>query len=111
MRGPDAKTSSLFSYVSLEGRVPRDHPLRDHRQFLDGILRELSPRDDVKAARPRRHDHGARREAAIRGCGMNVEIDSHGQVASGAGRSRPGKPRSLAGVACPYRTAICRGMR
>jgi len=44
MRGRDERSASLFSYVSLEDRVPRDHPLRDHRKFLDGILRELSPR-------------------------------------------------------------------
>jgi transposase len=44
MRGADAKSSTLFSYVSLEDRVPKDHPLRDHRTFLDKILHELSPR-------------------------------------------------------------------
>jgi transposase len=44
MRGADAKSSRLFSYVSLEDRVPKDHPLRDHRSFLDNILHELSPR-------------------------------------------------------------------
>jgi transposase len=43
MRGADIKSSSLFSYVSLEDRIPQDHPLRDYRRFLDGILRELSP--------------------------------------------------------------------
>jgi transposase len=44
MRGPDARSSSLFSYVHLEDRVPKDHPLRDYRKFLDGILVGLSPR-------------------------------------------------------------------
>jgi transposase len=44
MRGADVKSSSMFSYVSLEDRVPKDHPLRDHRKFLDKILLELSPR-------------------------------------------------------------------
>ncbi len=43
MRGADEKSSSMFSYVSLEDRVPTGHPLRDYRRFLDGILRELSP--------------------------------------------------------------------
>ncbi len=46
MRGADVKSSSLFSYVSLEERIPPDHPLRDYRQFLDKILRELSPSFD-----------------------------------------------------------------
>jgi len=44
MRGWDLQPSSLFSYVSLEDRIPREHPLRDYRKFLDTILRELSPR-------------------------------------------------------------------
>jgi transposase len=44
MRGPDARSSSLFSYVALEDRVPKDHPLRDYRTFLDRILVQLSPR-------------------------------------------------------------------
>ncbi|MGH8525601.1 MAG: IS5 family transposase [Gammaproteobacteria bacterium] len=44
MRGEDAKSTSMFSYVALEDRIPADHPLRDHRKFLDTVLRELSPR-------------------------------------------------------------------
>ena len=44
MRGEDARSSSLFSYVDLEDRVPQDHPLRDYRRTLDKILAELSPR-------------------------------------------------------------------
>jgi transposase len=42
MRGADIQTGSLFSYVSLEDRIPQDHPLRDYRRFLDAVLRELS---------------------------------------------------------------------
>jgi transposase len=34
----------MFSYVSLEQRVPRDHPLRPIREMVDEALRELSPR-------------------------------------------------------------------
>lgn len=43
MRGSDEKARVLFSFVDLEDRVPKDHPLRDYRKFLDGILRDLSP--------------------------------------------------------------------
>jgi len=43
MRGADIRTGSLFSYVSLEDRIPADHPLRDYRKFLDAVLQELSP--------------------------------------------------------------------
>ena len=43
MRGSDEKARVLFSFVNLEDRVPKDHPLRDHRKFLDRILHDLSP--------------------------------------------------------------------
>ena len=35
MRGSDAEAGSLFSYVDLEARVPRDHPLRLIRSLAD----------------------------------------------------------------------------
>lgn len=34
----------MFSYVSPEQRVPKDHPLRPIRRMVDEALRELSPR-------------------------------------------------------------------
>jgi transposase len=42
MRGDDNRPDSMFSYVSAEQRVPRDHPLRPIRQLVDEILREMS---------------------------------------------------------------------
>jgi transposase len=42
MRGDDQPPDSMFSYVSPEQRVPRDHPLRPIRQLVDDILREMS---------------------------------------------------------------------
>jgi hypothetical protein len=33
----------VFSYVSLEQRVPADHPLRAIRKLVDAALQELSP--------------------------------------------------------------------
>lgn len=44
MRGEDRQQSGLFSYVSAEARIPRDHPLRTIRQFVDRALTTLSPR-------------------------------------------------------------------
>src|SRR5688572_6777953 len=41
MRGNDGKQSELFSYVSLEARVPQDHPLRPIRAMVDRALQEL----------------------------------------------------------------------
>ena len=42
MRGWDAKIEALFSYVSCEARVPRDHPLRPIRRIVDEALAALS---------------------------------------------------------------------
>ena len=36
----------MFSYVSLEQRVPSDHPLRAVRKLTDAVLRTLSPEFD-----------------------------------------------------------------
>ena len=44
MRGADEQTGSMFSYVSLEERVPQDHPLRAIRRITDRALERLSPR-------------------------------------------------------------------
>src|SRR5215471_3139550 len=43
MRGWDAKSDALFSYVSCEARVPKDHPLRPIRRIGDEALAALSP--------------------------------------------------------------------
>jgi transposase len=44
MRGADEQSGSMFSYVSLEERVPQDHPLRAIRRITDRALERLSPR-------------------------------------------------------------------
>lgn len=44
MRGKDEQQLDVFSYVSPEQRVPRDHPLRPLRAMTDEALRELQPR-------------------------------------------------------------------
>jgi transposase len=43
MRGKDQRSEVLFSYVSLETRIPADHPLRAIREVVDEALRKLSP--------------------------------------------------------------------
>jgi transposase len=42
MRGDDREPESMFSYVSAEQRVPKDHPLRAIRTLVDEILRAMS---------------------------------------------------------------------
>jgi transposase len=41
MRGNDEQQEVVFSYVSAEERVPRDHPLRGIRAMVDAALRDL----------------------------------------------------------------------
>src|SRR5260370_40555007 len=43
MRGGDVKQTSVFSYVSLEARVPQNHPLRRIREMVDTALVGMSP--------------------------------------------------------------------
>ncbi len=43
MRGGDERTGSMFSYVDLEARVGKDHPLRTIRSLVNEALSALSP--------------------------------------------------------------------
>src|SRR5678815_852058 len=46
MRGEDQQQNHIFSYLSPEARVRKDHPLRAIRAMMDEILTELSRRFD-----------------------------------------------------------------
>ena len=46
MRGDDTQQGGMFSYITLEQRVPQDHPLRPIRKMVDRILVEMSPEFD-----------------------------------------------------------------
>jgi transposase len=50
MRGSDERSGSLFSYVDLEARVRRDHPLRPIRKIANAALSDLS--EDFAALYP-----------------------------------------------------------
>src|SRR3954452_7395391 len=55
MRGDDQQQFGVFSYVSLEDRVPLDHPLRAVRKAMDEIFRAMSKEFDglyAKTGRP-----------------------------------------------------------
>jgi transposase len=46
MRGSESQQGSMFSYVDLESRIPRSHPLRRIRRLVDKALGEMSARFD-----------------------------------------------------------------
>jgi transposase len=46
MRGDERVQDGMFSYVTLEQRVPQDHPLREIRRVTDVVLRSLSDEFD-----------------------------------------------------------------
>jgi transposase len=46
MRGDEKQQGGMFSYVSIEERVPPDHPLRAIRRLVDQILARMSKRFD-----------------------------------------------------------------
>lgn len=55
MRGSDQQQGEVFSYLSPESRVRKDHPLRAIRTMVDEVLEKLSPEFDrmyAKQGRP-----------------------------------------------------------
>ena len=44
MRGTDQRSGSLFSYVDIEARVPKEHPLRGVRELVNRALSKLDKR-------------------------------------------------------------------
>ena len=51
MRGADYQQSGIFSYISAEKRVPKDHPLRAIRAMVDVALRNMGPQFDAMYAK------------------------------------------------------------
>ena len=51
MRGRQTLQGGIFSYVSLESRIPEDHPLRAMRRLVDTALKRLSRHLDAIYAR------------------------------------------------------------
>jgi hypothetical protein len=53
----------MFSYVSVDARVPADHPIRKLRELVDGMLAEkdgLFEQRYAKTGRPSRIDDAVR---------------------------------------------------
>ena len=43
MRGKERRQDTMFSYVSMEDRIPQNHPLRGIRKLVEEVLKALSP--------------------------------------------------------------------
>jgi len=54
MRGDDLHQDAMFSYLSPEARVPKDHPLRPVRQMVNQALRALSSDFQARYSREER---------------------------------------------------------
>ena len=99
MRGWDVKSDVLFSYVSCEARVPKDHPLRPIRQIVDKALATLSPEFE-KAVRQTRPALDSAGETASRFAVAGVLLGALGAAADGAARLQSAVPlvcRAVAG--------------
>lgn len=42
MRGQKTPQTDMFSYIPLENRVPKDHPLRKMKEIIDDVLAKMS---------------------------------------------------------------------
>ena len=59
MRGDERIQGGMFSYVSLEQRVPQGHPLRAVRELTDKVLRRLDAEFDALYAVDRAGVHSS----------------------------------------------------
>ncbi|TWB87344.1 IS4 family transposase [Synechococcus sp. Ace-Pa] len=88
MRGHQERSGSLFSYVSIEERIPASHPLRRIRKLADQALDRLNPTfcDLLCRGRPAL---GAARATAAGLVAAGVLRDSIGAAAFGAAPLQP----------------------
>src|SRR5229473_2470540 len=91
MRGPDEKQGEVFSYVPLEDRIPRDHPLRRIRPMVDRGLQEMWSHFEALYARRGRPGVGRdgvhQESGAADGRGRLAALAGGGAAAGGGTRS------------------------
>ena len=66
MRGSDAASGALFSYVDMEARVPATHPLRTIRTIVNEVLAALDTEFEALYEGIGRQSVAPEREAAIK---------------------------------------------
>ncbi len=88
MRGSDDSSGSLFSYVDVESRIRRDHPLRRIREMVNAALAALD--GDFEALYPRRLGRPSiPPERLLRAMLLQVFYGLRSEPADGADRVRP----------------------
>ena len=80
MRGEDHKQSAMFSYISLEQRIPLDHPVRR--------IRAMAPRPKNRAQMKAGGERGAERDELSRGVGQRARLERKRAAHHAAGRER-----------------------
>lgn len=90
MRGGDDRSGELFSYVDLEARVRRDHPLRRIRAIVNEALAALE-RDFAALYSPMAPFNPAGKAAAS-DAATGVLFDPLGAAVDGAAGIRPSVP-------------------
>jgi hypothetical protein len=88
MRGDDREPDSMFSYVSPEQRIPKDHPLRAIRALVDDVLDDMSREFDRLYAAIGRPSVPPERLLA-RAIAPSLLLDSQRAVVDGAARLQP----------------------
>ena len=91
MRGGDERSGSLFSYVDLEARVGKDHPLRTIRLIVNEALAALSGEFSALYA-PDGPSLDSAREASAGDAFADVLFDPLGAAVDGAAGVRPPVP-------------------
>ena len=68
MRGTDRQQSAMFSYISAERRVPKDHPLRAIRVMADAALEHLGLRASMRFTPVAAVLRSRRKNSGVRSC-------------------------------------------
>src|SRR5271170_5483871 len=79
MRGHDEEQGDVFSYIPLEQRIPRDHPLRRIRQLVDVGLKEMGAHFEAlyaRRGRPSIPPRAAAARAAVAGAVRHPQRDA-----------------------------------
>ena len=103
MRGSDARTGSLFSFVDLEDRVPKRHPLRTIRQIVNDALASLDA--DFACLLVRRSPLDRAGEAPAHLAVAGVLLGALGASADGAARLQSHVPLVRGARRCGPETA------